>query len=244
MNITKDDNKSNVFHLIEFGTLYKTMTEEPSYRLEARKAKGKDNDFKIIKFKNAKELSSYTTVRKKVFEELYYLMPRIKRHEWEVKLNVLMSSMEECETTKKIKSKELPKLHRLFYQYLIHTQAPNQVHVMGGNVYFADNVYYFQALGFRAYLRIAKYNLGKKDLRKQLLLFGCREGEISYTRRDGTSNVIMCWMKDIDDSLLETVKYYQDMWNNDAQILEANKLNKPDTEEPLGWYPEKGTIYD
>jgi len=151
--------------------------------------------------------------------------------------NKLCYNMEKCDAQNDSEITELPELRRLFNEYLVNYQDPNLACVRFDKVYFADDVYHFLELGFKSYLHIKRFKFGKTDLQKQLTSFGCREGEIAYTGRDGTTNAIKCWVKDIDNSLRETTDRYKNMFDTDVHCD-----NEEDDEEP--WYLEKGTIYE
>ncbi len=42
--------------------------------------------------------------------------------------------------------------------------------------------------------------------------------------------MVKCWVKPIDDTLKEMITYYDDVADQDAAVIESNKLDKQDKE--------------
>jgi len=224
---------------VQFGKMYRMNAEKPYYLLEVRKAGDEDRSFRKIIFASTTQLYNLYDVRKKITAELSIVF-RVKQSEWEAKLGELLRDSEKHEFSDESKST----LHKMFEEYLTcgQYQTHNPIRIKRDDVYLRNDVYHFTATGFRTYLRMKKHHYGKIDFREKLEFFGCSEGEISYTRRDGSTNTIKCWMKKVDDSLKRTILLHQDIRNMDARLIEANKLEEEKDGEP--WFLEKGTIYE
>jgi hypothetical protein len=95
-----------------------------------------------------------------------------------------------------------------------------------------EKIYYFKTDGFKEFLRIARYNLGRTNLREQLLIYGCKEGEIVYTTTKGETKLIKCWLKPGDEQLDAMVEFFDDVLDKDFQTIENNPLNKEDKNTP------------
>jgi len=242
--IEEGDFNRNSLHGVQFGKLYKIVAEKPYYFLEVRKAENEGGDFRSIRLASARELLSSSVIRGKIYAELGVLID-LKRNEWQNMLQELPTVTKEDETP----SKADPVLRRMFEKYLAykphHTSNLLSIKV-DDKVYFKNDVYHFCLEGFRTYLRMKNKPHSRINFRKQLISFGCREGEIPYTRADGTILTVECWMKDADDSLREMAVCYQDMLDKNAQIIAENRLNKHDNEEAWDepWYVEKGTMFE
>jgi len=233
----------NSLHGVQFGNLHKITAEKPYYFLEVRKTENEGEDFKRIRLASARELRLASVIREKLFAELGKMF-NFKQHEWEDKINELSATVKECEAP----SKADPALRRMFERYLLSraNQASSLIHIIADKVYLKNDVYHFCLEGFMGYLRMKRQPRNRINFRNQLISFGCREGEISYSRPNGTTNTIKCWMKDSDDSLREMTVCYQDMLDKNSQVIAKNKLNKYSIEEPWEepWYVEKGTIFE
>jgi hypothetical protein len=99
-----------------------------------------------------------------------------------------------------------------------------------GQVFRSDSMYYFTTDGFKDYLRVAKFAIGRTNLREQLISYGCDEGSVTYHVKDG-AKVISCWKKADDEELTSLGVFYEDVLEADKVVVEKNKLNKVDAEE-------------
>jgi len=219
--------KNNVASNIEFGQVFRMKAETPYYLLEARLA-GDEGDFKVLRVDAAENFLNQKTIQKECVDKLGQIMWTVKQQVWEERVNAVLQNLQEKEVPKEIDTSELSDLRELFHRYLTHKCAsintPNRINLK--QVYFADGVYYFKNDGVKDYLRIAKYTLGRVNLTEELKRFGCTEGEVSWIRKDGTLAVVKCWMKQEDDVLKEMTRFFDDVVDEDAEIIAQNKLNK------------------
>ena len=136
----------------------------------------------------------------------------------------------QIEVAKSTDTTEISALKRYFIRYLTHKQIQNvqlTYLVQLGQVYHKEGFYYFTTDGFKDYLRIQKYVIGRLNLREELLRYGCAEGEVKY-RVSAGEKVIACWKKTEDEELLNMGVFYDDMKDSDASAIEATKVQKID----------------
>lgn len=226
--------KNNVASNIEFGQIYRMLAETPYYTIEARLA-GSEDAFKLLRVDAAENFLNQKTIQKECIDKLGQVMWTVKQAVWEERLNEVMLRLQEKQVPRETDTTEMSDLRELFYRYITHRQAASSTpHRIGlKQVYYADGVYYFKTDGLKEYLRVAKYAL-RCNLREQLLSYGCREGEISYVRKDGTIATIKCWLKEEDDALKNMTKFYDDVIDSDGDVLGQNKVEKTDARNNIG----------
>ena len=126
------------------------------------------------------------------------------------------------------------------YRYLTHrcVQSNSPSRINNKQVYFSEGVFYFKTDGLKDYLRIAKYTLGRTNLREELVKYGCVEGEVTWERKDKSIATIQCWKKDEDEALKNMARFFDEVIDEDADILSLNKLNKEEKEGDKGYEAE------
>ncbi len=226
--IKKD--KDNVASNIQFGQMWRVKTEQPYYLLEAKLVDSEEDGFEILRLDAAENLLNQRTVQRECIDKLGQVMWTVKQQVWEERLNAVMLDMQDKEVPEETDTTELSELRGLFNRYLTHgqVQSQNPFRISLKQVYFNNNKFYFQTEGLKDYLRIAKFNTQGRNLREYLLSYGCTEGSVEYERRDGTKGVIKCWVKEMDETLSEMTVYFEDVIDQDALLLEQNRLNKDD----------------
>jgi len=228
--IKKD--KNNVASNFEFRQMYRMKAETPYYLIEARLA-GTEDEFKMLRIDAAENILNQRTIQKEGVDKLGQIMWTVKQQVWEERINEIMATMVEKEVPKETDTTELSDLRQLFNRYLTHrqVQSSSPFRITLKQVYMANETFYFQTDGLKDYLRIAKFNLQGKNLREYLLSYGCTEGMVEYDKRDGQKGQIKCWLKSNDDTLREMLTYFDEVVDQDAQVLENNKLNKKDSKD-------------
>lgn len=220
--------KGNVVSNIEFGKIIRMLAETPYYLWEARLSG--TEEYKLLRIDGADNLLNQKTVQKACIDTLGQLSVSVTQARWEETVNECLAMLEEREVPKATDTTEMQALRELFLRYLTHRQAQNKqpYTVNVKQVYHADGAYYFKTDGFQDYLRTMKFVLGRTNLREQLVLYGCTEGEIKYTTASGVEKTIPCWKKVDDPELLALDTFYDDIMEADAEVLASNKLNKED----------------
>ena len=122
----------------------------------------------------------------------------------------------------------LSELDNLLSNYLTHRQIQNGAAYMVqvGQVFNSDGYLYFSTDGIKEFLRVERFNLGRTNLREELLRYGCEEGELHYTSKNGIGRVIKCWKKQIDDALEEKMVFYEDIYAQDIDRAATIELAK------------------
>jgi hypothetical protein len=86
-----------------------------------------------------------------------------------------------------------------------------------GHVCYRDGVYYFDGDGFKAYIDAVSFKYGGTNLRAELEVFGCTEGELRYETVKGTERTVACWVKPEDDALRGLHVFYEEVYEEDGQ---------------------------
>ncbi len=220
----------NTVSNVEFGKIFRVMTETPYYMWEARLAG--TEEYKMLRIDGAENLLNQKTVQKACIDTLGQVSTTVSAFNWETTLNGCLSTIEDLPAPKATDTTEMAALRDLFMRYLTNRQAQNRSPhtVWLKQVYFSEGIYYFRTDGLQDYLRVQKFVLGRTNLREQLIAYGCTEGQVKYTTGQGVEKIIPCWMKKEDEQLTSLDTFYEDVMEADAQILSANKLNKEDKE--------------
>ena len=221
--------KGNVASNIEFGKIYRMLAEQPYYLLEARLA-GTESPFKMLHVKTESDFLNQRTIQTECIAKLNQVMWTVKQQVWEERLNEVMQQIQEKEVPKETDTTELSDLLTLFGRFLTHkqVQANEPYRINFRQVYLHEGVYYFSTDGFKDYLRIWHYNTKGCNLREQLLLYGCTEGEVFYNRADGSNGTIKCWKKPVDEALTNLAVFFDDVAERDTDTIKANLLAKED----------------
>lgn len=207
------------------GPISKVLARQPYYLWEIA-APGKEP--KMVRFEDASELRNQLTVQIKCIDQLGWMPQQVKNNIWIDIVNSCMEGMSEreIEVSAESDTTELNELHMLLVKYLTHRQVMNGAAYMinAGQVYKEGEKYYFSTEGVKDYLRIERYNLGRTNLREELIRFGCIEGSVSYKTKAGKEITVRCWVKDEDKELESRFEYYDDMYEQDALRAAAIKL--------------------
>lgn len=207
------------------GPISKVLARQPYYLWEIA-APGKEP--KMVRFEDASELRNQLTVQIKCIDQLGWMPQQVKNNIWIDIVNACMEGMSEreIEVSAESDTTELNELHMLLVKYLTHRQVMNGAAYMinAGQVYKEGEKYYFSTEGVKDYLRIERYNLGRTNLREELIRFGCIEGSVSYKTKAGKEITVRCWVKDEDKELESRFEYYDDMYEQDALRAAAIKL--------------------
>ena len=207
------------------GPISKVLARQPYYLWEIA-APGKEP--KMVRFEDASELRNQLTVQVKCIDQLGWMPQQVKNNIWIDIVNSCMEGMSEreIEVSAESDTTELNELHMLLVKYLTHRQVMNGAAYMinAGQVYKEGEKYYFSTEGVKDYLRIERYNLGRTNLREELIRFGCIEGSVSYKTKAGKEITVRCWVKDEDKELESRFEYYDDMYEQDALRAAAIKL--------------------
>lgn len=207
------------------GPISKVLARQPYYLWEIA-APGKEP--KMVRFEDASELRNQLTVQIKCIDQLGWMPQQVKNNIWIDIVNSCMEGMSEreIEVSAESDTTELNELHMLLVKYLTHRQVMNGAAYMinAGQVYKNGEKYYFSTEGVKDYLRIERYNLGRTNLREELIRFGCIEGSVSYKTKAGKEITVRCWVKDEDKELESRFEYYDDMYEQDALRAAAIKL--------------------
>lgn len=185
---------------------------------------------KDVRFDDISEIFNQSTVQQKCLDQLGWSPLPIKPALWIQKLNDCMEGIENRQITISAESdtSELSELDGLISNYLVHRQIQNGAAYMiqVGQVYHADGFFYFSTEGIKEFLRVEKYNCGRTNLREELIRFGCEEGTVQYTTKSGRVQMIKCWKKKEDESLLERLGFYDDVYAADADRAATIQLAK------------------
>lgn len=219
--------KNNVSSNVELGKIYRMKAEVPYYLVQARVA-GDGGEFKLLRVDNAENFLQQRTIQKECIDKLGIIPWTVKQQLWEERINERLQTLEEKEVTRETDTTELSELYDLFIRYLTHRQATSNtpLRVNLKQVYSENGTYYFKTDGFKEYLRIARYTIGRTNLREQLLQYGCKEGNLTYTRRDGSMASIRCWVKQEDEHLKNMKIYFDDVLDDDAQLIEQTAITE------------------
>lgn len=228
----KNDAKQNEITGAEMmGPISKVLARQPYYLWEIQ-APGKEP--KQVRFDSASELRNQLDVQVKCIDQLGWMPQQVKNNVWIDTVNRCMEGMSEreIEVSAESDTTELNELHVLLVKYLTHRQIQNGAPYMvnAGQVYHNEGKYYFSTEGVKDYLRIERYNLGRTNLREELIRFGCSEGKLDYQTKGGRDMTVRCWVKDEDSELENKFAYYDDMYEQDAMRAAAIKLAEKEGE--------------
>lgn len=209
------------------GPISRVMTRVPYYLWEIA-APGKEP--KEVRFDDITELHNQTTVQQKCLDQLGWAPLPIKPALWIQKINDCMEGIENRQIAVDAQSDTtgLSELDNLLSNYLTHRQIQNGAAYMVqvGQVFNSDGYLYFSTDGIKEFLRVERFNLGRTNLREELLRYGCEEGELHYTSKNGIGRVIKCWKKQIDDALEEKMVFYEDIYAQDIDRAATIELAK------------------
>lgn len=209
------------------GPISRVMARTPYYIWEIA-APGKEP--KDVKFNDVTEIYNQSTVQQKCLDQLGWAPLPIKPALWIQKLNDCMEGIEERQIAISAENdtSELSELNNLVMNYLTHRQIQNGAAYMiqVGQVFRKDDYFYFSTDGIKEFLRVEHYNLGRTNLREELMRFGCEEGEVEYETKAGVKKVIKCWKKKSDLELEEKLQFYDEVYAEDAERAATIELAK------------------
>lgn len=221
----------NMVSTVEFGKIYRVLTETPYYMWEARMAG--TQEYKMLRIDGAENLLNQKTVQKACIDTLGQVPPTVSAFNWETTLNGCLANIEDLPAPKATDTTEMAALRDLFMRYLTNGQATNKLPhtVRLKQVYYAEGHYYFMTDGLMSYLTVNKFTLGRTNLREQLIGYGCQEGSVKYVTGAGVEKVIPCWVMKEDETLSSLDTFYEDVLEADLGVLSTHKLNKVDKNE-------------
>jgi hypothetical protein len=163
----------------------------------------------------------------------------IKQNDWVATVKKAMVGIDS--RTKKVPAAadttESAMLGETFLRFLTHKQIQrgSQPYMVksAGQVYRADGFYYFDTRGLVDYLNMEKRVLGRTNLSKWLQeKQGCiPDAELPYKTVKGEEKIIRCWKKAETPELLALDVFYEDVYENDADIIRKNPLKKKEEKE-------------
>lgn len=220
--------KGNVVSNVEFGKIIRMKAETPYYLWEARLAG--NEEYKLLRIDGSENLLNQKTIQKACIDTLGQLSITVAQSKWEETVNTCLLTLEEREVEKATDTTEMAELRELFVRFLTNKQVRNAkpYTVQLRQVYATAGKFYFKTEGFKEYLRASKYNIGRTNLREQLLLYGCKEGKLPYATATGEQKLIDCWVKEEDDQLADMTTFFDDILEADAQVIGENLLHKED----------------
>ena len=212
-----------------WGEISRVLAEEPYYLWKVQVDEG--GPIKEIRLDGEADLMNEFVVARACVRCVNKAPLIVKPNDWIGIVNQSLVGIENrmIEVDKGTDTSEMSALKDLFIRYLTHKQVQSGMAnlVLLGQVYFADDFYYFTSDGFKNYLRVQKFTLGHINLREELIRFGSQAGEVSYNTRSG-SKIIKCWKKATDSELEYRKTYYDDVFDIDKIAVENNRLNKVD----------------
>ena len=215
-----------------WGEISRVMAEEPYYLWKIQVNDG--DEFKEIRVDGEADLMNQLVVQRSCLRDLNVAPLKVKDNDWIMLVNTSMAGIKDRLITveRSTDTTEMAALRNYFMRYLTHKQTQNaQAYMVQlGQVFRSDSMYYFTTDGFKDYLRVAKFAIGRTNLREQLISYGCDEGSVTYYVKDG-AKVISCWKKADDEELTSLGVFYEDVLEADKVVVEKNKLNKVDAEE-------------
>ena len=204
--------------------------KEPYYKWEVRVAEGED--FKVVQIDSHKDLLNQSVVQQNCLRDLNWVPFRVKENDWVAIIRKVHIGINErtIKVPQSADTTEMSMLRESFMRFLTHRQVQKngQPYMVRLNqVYYTDGDYYFTTSGVLKYLNFERCSLGRTNLREWLLKQKCIENaELHYETTAGEIKVIKCWKKPETEELLSMNSFYEDIYEDDADILQKNKLNK------------------
>jgi hypothetical protein len=213
-----------------WGEISRVMADEPYYLWKVQVEEG--GPWKDIRIDGESDLMNELVVARSCVRCVNRSPMIVRANDWIAIVNQSLVGIESrtIEIPKSTDTTEMSALHRYLIRYLTHRQIQrgNPILVQVGQVYHAQGFYYFTTDGFKDYLRIQKFTLGRINLREELTRFGCSDGSVTYKAASGEKS-FSCWKKAEDEELLGMGSFYEDMAESDKASVAANPLVKVDT---------------
>lgn len=214
-----------------WGEISRVMAEEPYYIWKVQV--DEDGPFKDLRLDGEADLMNEFVVARACVRYLNRAPLIVKPNDWVAIVNGSLAGIEDRTIVipRNTDTTEMSALRDYFVRFLSHKQIQNgQPYLVKlGQVYRSDGIYYFTTEGFKRYLGVQKFNLGRVNLREELLRFGCEAGDLEY-KLPGGSKTLACWKKSSDDEIAEMDTFYDDVMEADKLVLSDNKLNKVEEE--------------
>jgi hypothetical protein len=232
-----------------WGEITEVMAAEPYYLWEV-KPEGAE-EAKKIRVDSVDDLYARSAVQKSCIRYLHWSPYRVSDNDWIKTINTAMAGIEgrKIAVEEGTDTTDLSDLRELFLQFISRRLGKDKQKYMipMGQVYYEEGVYYFTHSAFKTYLRLAKFNLGKTNLRVKLQDYGCSEAVLEDTVSGGERISIRCWKKEEDDLLRERRLYYKNVLEKDAELLEESREGWEARKEVLEGdeeYPEEDIPMD
>jgi hypothetical protein len=230
--------KDNYVSNVEFGKLVRVLAGDPYYLWDARLAG--NEKYIPVRIDGEADLLNQKVVQRACIRYLNQTPITIKMAAWETKVNECLAILEEIKVARGTDTSNTAVLRNCFLRFLTHQQKENgQPHVVElGRVYREEgiegsdgNAYYFNVEGLKKYLTAENIQLHGINLREQLLMYGCTEGEVKYTTPSGLIKTIQCWKRIEDDELRELGALFEDIYEGSQDIIQKDTWRKEKAEE-------------
>jgi hypothetical protein len=215
--------RDNFMSNVEFGKLTRVLTMDPYYIWDVRL--DEKDEYKQVVVGDETELLNQKTIQQVCIRALNTTPLSMNQRAWEIKVNECLAIIEEQQVAKATDTTDLSVLHSCFVRYLTHKQivGGQPYMVANGAVYHGNGYYYFDTLGFVAYMRSEHFSFGRINLREQLSQYGCVQAVLTYRTRSGKEQRVSCWRKADDEELVERGTFYEDLYDGDAGVIDDNK---------------------
>lgn len=217
-----------------WGEISRVMAEEPYYIWKVQVDEG--GEFKDLKINGEADLMNQLVVGRACVQHLNRAPLIVKPNDWVAIVNQSLIGIENriIEIPKATDTTEMSALRSYFVRYITHKQMRNGLPylVRLGQVYRSEGFYYFTTEGFKDYLRVQKFVVGRLNLREELIRFGCTDGMVKYTVPSGEKS-IACWKKAEDDEIAQMGEFYDDVLEADKGVVASTKLGKVDEADVL-----------
>jgi len=213
-----------------WGEISRVMADEPYYLWKVQVEEG--GEYKEIRIDGEADLMNEYVIARACVKCVNKAPMIVKANDWISIVNQSLIGIQErtIVIASSTDTTEMSALRRYLMQYLTHRQIQHGLAylVRQRQVYKAEGTYYFTTDGFKDYLRIQKFVVGRINLREELIRFGCTDGELKYKVGD-TERTIQCWKKSEDVELEEMEVFYDDVVALDKESVVSNPLGKVDT---------------
>jgi hypothetical protein len=225
----------------QWGEISRVMAAEPYYLWKVQVDEG--GPIQEIRIDGETDLMLESVVARSCVRCVNRAPLMVKINDWIDIVNQSLLGIEsrQIEVPKSTDTTETSQLARYFTRYLTHRQIQSgrAQMVMLGQVYHEDGHYYFTVDGFKDYLRIQKFSVGRLNLREELIKLGCTAGSVKYKVSSG-EKIIECWKKPDDDELEKMGTFYTDVLDSDKVVVADNTLDKVDDSFDTADVPVEG----
>jgi hypothetical protein len=216
---------------MDYGKIVRVKSEEPYYIWDLKHME--DEDYTPITFKDETSIMDQRYFAKLCIRFLNHVPFRMQDNDWYKVLNQVLKTVEDKEVPKATDTSEKAVIRETFVKYLTQKQAGMNmpVQVKMGFVYLRDGKYYFTHRGFEMFLETERVKVGSENLRELLINYGATNDKLVYSNKAGASVEVACWSKPVDAELKEIEEYYSDVFEADADIIEAAGVTLEESED-------------